>query len=116
MTATSVQPDATEVPFILFEQLLKYSDNYTEEGNELRLMGMFEFFSLEKVNEVPKDATAFPSRGTGCNLMLQAIFEGSGEERDQRKKEKEARDIVSSLKKLLIDNSHGDAAPYGNYG
>lgn len=116
MTATSLPSDATDVPLILYERLLAYSENYTNAGNELRLMGMFEFFPLDKVNSIPKDATAFPSRGSGCNIMLQGIFDGSGTENELRAKEKEAREVVSSLKKLIVESGHGDMAPYGNYG
>jgi hypothetical protein len=115
MTATTLARDAPEVPMEVYKALIAHIDHPT-----VRLMVMFEFFGLEKVDAVARDATAYPSRGVGSNVMVQGIFDGSGSLSDLLEKTAVARELAGSIKKVVTEKvgagSRGDAAPYGNYG
>jgi len=114
MTATSLAPHAPEVPIILYKQLLEHVDHPS-----VRLMIMFEYFGLGVSDAIAKDATAYPSRGVGQNVMVQGIFDGSGSYSDLQENAGVARELAGSIKKVLTEKVgkaiQGDEAPYGNY-
>lgn len=114
MTATSLAPHGEGVPMVLYKELVEHVDHPT-----VRLMIMFEFFGTDVANAVANDATAYPSRGVGSNVMVQGIFDGSGNYGDLQEKAGVARKLAGSIKKIVTEkvgmSNRGDVAPYGNY-
>lgn len=81
----------------------------------LRMALSFELYSLDKVDSVPIDATAFAGRGAGNNVLCVSAWDDATPEAITYGRTT-ARELIDTVASAEIDSKASRMQAYSNYG
>ena len=107
---TGTTQGSRDTPQAIAEQLETLNKN-----SEVQFAAGYEFFPLDKMNEVPPEATAFPSRGPVSNLLILASWEGRRPDLEKKAGLGTAEIKKIAEKSIKYSMKPGENTGYSNY-